>query len=101
MISHSVDCINVKSPEKNESEDAYIVNKSALVYGVLDGATPLVPFEDENGHNGAYLSAHLFKDHMERLMPIDSLIDAVEEANFQIYEKMKEYRVDVTKAEER
>lgn len=86
---------------KKESEDAWVINEDAGVYAVLDGATPLTPFEDPDGHNGAYLAAHIFKNHLDGLTSEDGLENAVQSANQFLYQQMKIYGVDVSKGYER
>ncbi|MDM5189289.1 protein phosphatase 2C domain-containing protein [Bacillus sp. DX4.1] len=89
-----------KSPTKKECEDALIRNEELKVYGVCDGATPLVPFQDENGHNGAYLASHLFEQHFESLEGIEGLQKEIAIVNRILQEKMKAYDVDITKKEQ-
>lgn len=101
MKDFSVQHVNVTSPVKKESEDAFILNGEACVFGVLDGATPLVPFEDENGHNGAYLAAQLFKEQFESINHEASLIKTVEKANERLRSRMKHYHINMEKGEER
>ncbi|WP_459500099.1 protein phosphatase 2C domain-containing protein [Bacillus sp. C1] len=86
-----------KSPLKQECEDAFFCNKDAMVYGVCDGATPLIPFQDEEGHNGAYLASHLFASHFTSLKEVTSLREEIVNANEALQEKMINYKVDTTK----
>ncbi|CDQ20493.1 Protein phosphatase 2C [Halobacillus karajensis] len=97
----SLQQLHMTSPAKKECEDALVINEEAGVYGVLDGATPLVPFEDEEGHNGAYLAANIFKDQLESLNAEDSLIYAVKQANQRLRKEMERYGVQTEKGEER
>ncbi|HDX9588430.1 TPA: protein phosphatase 2C domain-containing protein [Bacillus pseudomycoides] len=89
-----------KSPFKQECEDALICNEALQLYGVCDGATPLIDFQDENGHNGAYLASHLFQRHFESLFNVDSLQTEVATANQLLQEKMQFYHIDTTKKEQ-
>ncbi|GGD81326.1 protein phosphatase 2C domain-containing protein [Paenibacillus nasutitermitis] len=41
------------------NEDALIINESAGVFGVVDGATSLVPYTGAGGETGGYLAAQL------------------------------------------
>lgn len=93
--------VNFTSPSKKESEDSWIINEEADVYGVLDGATPLCSFHDEDGHNGAYLAARLFKSHFEALHKQDRMVRAMIEANQKLYQQMVDYQVDVSKGYKR
>ena len=69
------------------------------IYGVCDGATPLVPFRDEKGHNGAYIASHLFASYFASLRENHSLPVAVAKANEALQSKMLEYEVDTRKKE--
>lgn len=88
-----------KSPLKQECEDSYFCNKDKKIYGVCDGATPLVPFRDEKGHNGAYIASHLFASYFTALRENHSLQFAVAKANEALQSKMLEYEVDTRKKE--
>ena len=88
-----------KSPLKQECEDSYFCNKEKKIYGVCDGATPLVPFRDEKGHNGAYIASHLFASYFTALRENHSLQFAVAKANEALQSKMLEYEVDTRKKE--
>ncbi|MBO9129035.1 protein phosphatase 2C domain-containing protein [Bacillus sp. 165] len=85
-----------RSPLKQESEDAYIINENMHIYGVCDGATPIIPFQDKNGHNGAFLAANLFKQYFETIQEEDSLAAHIMQANQRLREAMLDHRVDVT-----
>ena len=90
-------CFERGSDRKLESEDALIRNEKYAVYGVLDGSTPLVPYLDEFGHNGAYLAAHVLKEYFEADYDISlSLKDNVEHANSRLRDVMlrKEVHLD-------
>ncbi|WP_416825837.1 protein phosphatase 2C domain-containing protein [Ectobacillus polymachus] len=86
-----------KSPNKKECEDAFVRNDRIGLYGVCDGATPLVPFEDEEGHNGAYLAAHTFKSYMESLMKDEGIVESMVKANQLLAGKMMTYNINQTK----
>ncbi|MEY8350594.1 protein phosphatase 2C domain-containing protein [Bacillus cereus] len=88
-----------KSPLKQECEDAFFCNEDVMVYGVCDGATPLIPFQDEKEHNGAYLASHLFASHFTSLKEVTSLQEGIANANEALQEKMIEYKIDTTKKE--
>ncbi|MGE6537976.1 protein phosphatase 2C domain-containing protein [Bacillus luti] len=89
-----------KSPLKQECEDSYFCNEEKKMYGVCDGATPLVPFQDEKGHNGAYIASHLFASYFTSLRENYSLQVAVAKANEVLQSKMLEYKVDTAKKED-
>lgn len=86
-----------KSPLKQECEDSYFCNEENKIYGVCDGATPLVPFRDEKGHNGAYIASHLFASYFASLRENHSLQVAVAKANEALQSKMLAYKVDTRK----
>lgn len=89
---------SLKSPTKLECEDALILNQKRNIFGVLDGATPLIPFTDSVGHNGAYLASQLFKNYFESLIPSDgiSLKEAVIQANDLLRFEMEKSGIDFT-----
>lgn len=89
------------APHKSVSEDAIVINEKINVYGVFDGATPLVPFTDENGRNGAYLASNLFRDYFFRLYRSNlSLVEGITAANRLLKELMETYQVNQEKYEE-
>ncbi|SFI31266.1 MULTISPECIES: protein phosphatase 2C domain-containing protein [unclassified Bacillus (in: firmicutes)] len=88
------------SPLKQECEDALICNEALKLYGVCDGATPLIEFQDENGHNGAYLASHLFRQHFESISNVYSLQTEVAIANQLLQEKMQLYHIDMAKKDQ-
>lgn len=83
------------APHKSVSEDSVLMNEKLNVYGVFDGATPLIPFKDENGMNGAYLASNLFKDYFLRLYQSNlSLVEGIAAANRRLSDHMKQYKVN-------
>ena len=84
-----------KSPLKQECEDSFFCNEDKMIYGVCDGATPLVPFCDEEGHNGAYIASHVFASHFTSLREINGLQGEVAKANELLQNKMLEHKVDM------
>jgi serine/threonine protein phosphatase PrpC len=89
------------APHKSVSEDAIVLNDRIHVYGVFDGATPLVPFTDEHGKNGAYLASHLFKDYFLRLYRSNlSLVEGITAANRMLRDLMERYQVNQDNFEE-
>lgn len=88
------------APHKSVSEDSIVLNEKLNVYGVFDGATPITPFKDENGMNGAYIASALFKDYFSGLYQNDrSLIEGIAAANRMLRDKMKKYKVNQEKYE--
>lgn len=86
-----------KSPLKQECEDSFFCNERLKIYGVCDGATPLIPFQDEEGHNGAYLASNLFTSHFTSLKEKSSLQNEIAIANKALQEKMIKYKIDTRK----
>lgn len=89
-----VQFIKGKSPSKQESEDALLMNDNLGIYGVMDGSTPVDSFKDEDGHNGAYLAANLFKHYLESLEKVDYLHHEVLQANQLLKHKMNRNDID-------
>lgn len=88
------------TPNKSVSEDSIVLNEKINVYGVFDGATPLMPFKDENGMNGAYLASNIFKDYFLRHYRSNlSLVEGIEAANRMLREHMAKYQVNQEKYE--
>nr|WP_263327168.1 protein phosphatase 2C domain-containing protein [Neobacillus sp. Marseille-Q6967] len=88
------------APHKRVSEDSIVLNKKLNVYGVFDGATPLVAFQDENGMNGAYLASNIFKDYFFRLYRSHlSLVKGIVAANRMLRDHMEKYKVNQEKYE--
>ncbi|WHY03176.1 protein phosphatase 2C domain-containing protein [Neobacillus sp. DY30] len=89
------------APHKRVSEDSIVLNEKINIYGVFDGATPIVPFKDENGMNGAYLASNIFKDYFFGLYRNDlSLVEGIMAANKMLREQMEKYKVNQEKYEE-
>ncbi len=51
----------------NLNEDALIVNERCGLYGVVDGATSLVPYRGTGGETGGFAAARLVADYMNGL----------------------------------
>ncbi|MFF2446502.1 protein phosphatase 2C domain-containing protein [Neobacillus sp. NPDC058068] len=89
-----------KAPSKNVSEDAILLNEKINVYGVFDGATPLTPFQDEQGMNGAYLASNIFKDYFTTHYPENlPLVEGVAAANRLLKAHMEKYGINQEKVE--
>jgi serine/threonine protein phosphatase PrpC len=88
------------APHKSVTEDSIVLNEKINVYGVFDGATPLMPFKDENGMNGAYIASNIFKDYFFRLYRSNlSLVEGIMAANRMLSEHMEKYKVNQEKYE--
>lgn len=93
---NKIQFIKKKSPSKIESEDALLINDALGIYGVMDGATPIDSFKDENGHNSAYLAANIIKGYIESLEEISYLPDEVLKANSLLKHEMKASGINLT-----
>lgn len=82
------------SLRKQASEDACTVREEAGLFGVFDGATPLVPFRDEEGRNGAQLASLTFKRYFDTIRADMPLRVAACEANRQLLELMLSHGID-------
>ncbi|MFB9324548.1 protein phosphatase 2C domain-containing protein [Paenibacillus aurantiacus] len=82
------------------NEDAIIVNPHANVYGVVDGVSSLVPYQNANGETGGFIAANLIKAHFESLAEDESLIDQLGKVNDQLREQMELSNIDPNKKEE-
>src|SRR5699024_11942724 len=71
-------------------------NDSIIIYGFMYGATPIVSFKDENGHNSAYLAANLIKGYLESLEEISYLPDEVLKVNSLLKHEMKANGINLT-----
>ncbi|PGL73136.1 protein phosphatase 2C domain-containing protein [Bacillus sp. AFS055030] len=89
------------SLSKKVSEDAMVVNSEINVYGVFDGATPISPFKNADGMNGAYIASNLFskyfKNHFRAEMPLS---EGIILANRRLMEEMKLNNIDINRPEE-
>lgn len=89
------------------NEDALIMNEPAQLYGVIDGATSLVPYKGPGGETGGYhaaqLAAHYFNELGEQDIPVGarSLLGALEEVNRLLGVRMTESGIILEQIEER
>ena len=93
-----VESISIKgSGEWNE--DALVMCEAAGIFGVLDGATSVVPYRGPNGETGGYLAARIVKEELESIDPADwsslHVRDAVLLANRKLREAMLQSGIDV------
>lgn len=88
------------------NEDALIINESAQLYGVIDGATSLVPFKGQGSETGGYLAAQLAASYFNSLTEQDipegahSLLDALGEVNHLLRARMAESEINLKQMEE-
>lgn len=89
------------SLSKTVSEDAMVMNHDLNVYGVFDGATPITPFYNPAGMNGAYLASNVFKQYFENHFQADrTLSEGIIQANERLRNEMKINHVDFSRPEE-
>jgi len=81
------------------NEDALVVMKDAGLYGVLDGATSVMPYRGTSGETGGYLASNFIKQYIEKIDEVRfssiSLQQAVIEANAALRQEMMATGVDV------
>lgn len=77
------------------NEDALVVNESAHIYGVVDGATSLSPYRNQEGFTGGYLAAQLAAAYFTALGEQPLELAAIE-ANERLREAMAAEGVDIT-----
>lgn len=73
------------------NEDAVIWHPDARIFGVVDGATSLIPYRGPQGETGGRLASQLIKRHFEQL-PADetrNLETFAKEANLKLGEEMR------------
>lgn len=89
------------SLSKKVSEDAMVVNNEINVYGVFDGATPITPFKNADGMNGAYIASNLFRKYFKNHFRADkTLSEGIILANRRLMEEMKLNNIDINRPEE-
>ncbi|WP_088011366.1 protein phosphatase 2C domain-containing protein [Gottfriedia acidiceleris] len=89
------------SLSKKVSEDAIVVNNEINVYGVFDGATPITPFENADGMNGAFIASNLFRKYFKNNFRADmTLSEGIILANRRLMEEMKLNNIDINRPEE-
>jgi len=76
------------------NEDALVVNPRAHVYGVVDGVSAMVPYEDEEGRTGGCIAARLLAAELHAETPDLDLRAAVMKANAALRRRMEEAGID-------
>ncbi|MCJ8012189.1 protein phosphatase 2C family protein [Paenibacillus sp. KQZ6P-2] len=73
------------------NEDAVVINPEQRLYGVIDGATSLVPYRSANHETGGRLASQLLKHYFEQLPGEDGrdLETLTKEANARLGEEMR------------
>ncbi|MFB5763934.1 protein phosphatase 2C domain-containing protein [Paenibacillus medicaginis] len=77
------------------NEDAMIANKEASIYGVVDGATSLVPFRGPEGETGGRMASQLLMHYFEQIGTGEerTLEELTREANRLLGEEMQAYGI--------
>lgn len=84
-----------KKGDASLNEDALIINEALQVYGVVDGATSLTPYRNQEGFTGGYIAGRLVASSFEQMNQDQSLEQVVLEANNTLQEQMVAEGVDV------
>lgn len=86
------------------NEDSLALNPSLNMYGVIDGATSLVPFKGENGETGGYYAARILSDFLQGMpCPANtewSPTEALLQANQKLREEMIKHGIQADRKEE-
>lgn len=82
------------------NEDALIIHNKEQVYGVIDGATSLIPFTGTNGETGGYLASRIIANTLDRIMSQQEhetipLTEALMVANRELRMEMLNYDIDL------
>ena len=80
------------------NEDAVIINEANKIYGVVDGATSIVPFRGKNNETGGRLASQSLKTYFESILPGESrsLEELLNEANRRLGQEMQSYGISTT-----
>ncbi|BCG58853.1 protein phosphatase 2C domain-containing protein [Paenibacillus sp. URB8-2] len=73
------------------NEDAVILNEELKLYGVVDGATSLVPYRGEGNETGGRLASQIIKQYAENVTAgeFKGMEALLREANFRLGQEMK------------
>lgn len=85
------------------NEDAFVLDESRHIFGVIDGATSLVPYRGANGETGGRLASQCIKHFFEELTDEDETRDLEAltlEANRRLGREMAESGVNLQSKEE-
>ncbi|WP_308636325.1 protein phosphatase 2C domain-containing protein [Paenibacillus silvisoli] len=76
------------------NEDAIIRNEALQLYGVIDGATSLVPYNGPGGETGGYLAAQLVARTCNEALNADSIMELLVSANDSLRGAMVQAGID-------
>jgi serine/threonine protein phosphatase PrpC len=84
------------------NEDATVRNEANRLYGVIDGATSLVPFIGRKGETGGVLAARVIEEYLNRVVniPAQGLLRFLLEANELLRAEMRLNGIVLDKKEE-
>lgn len=81
------------------NEDSLVINDQKAIYGVIDGATSMVPYRGPNGETGGLLASRLISRHLESLNSEGAsarpLHEEVLEANRKLRNEMEQNGVNI------
>jgi serine/threonine protein phosphatase PrpC len=87
------------------NEDAYVCNESNHIYGVIDGATSLVPFASSDGETGGVLAAKVIAQYLNNkelphINQPQELMHLLSKANELLRKSMEQNHVEMENKEE-
>ncbi len=88
--------------ERTTNEDALLINHKAAIYGVMDGATSVIPFKNAKGETGGYIAANTVKNTFERLIDNQdnhTLLQQIILANALIMKEMERENINIKEKE--
>ncbi|MGZ7136567.1 MAG: protein phosphatase 2C domain-containing protein [Methanobacterium sp.] len=91
--------IQIKSDKKSICEDYFVMDEKNGIFAVLDGATSISNFVDNEGRNGAVLASRIVGNAIKNIGNT-SIKSYISNANLLLLEEMKKYNIDLTKKEE-
>ncbi|GHH99583.1 protein phosphatase 2C domain-containing protein [Neobacillus kokaensis] len=95
-----IEKVHIKSDKKNVCEDYFVMKEQQGLFAVLDGATPLCDFANEQGLNGAVLASRIVGEAIKNAEEGD-IQTLMSNANALLLKEMKKYWIDLSKKHER
>jgi hypothetical protein len=77
-------------------EDCLLINHKDRIYGVIDGATSVTPYRNDQGQTGGYLAANLLSSFFQDVPITERLSDIVLKANHELRSMMINKGVDTS-----
>lgn len=81
------------------NEDALLIDEEKELFGVLDGATGVIPFFDAEGNSGGKIAAELVKKVFSQLSENMSLVQLAEQANIALQKENEKHNITMQEAE--